>query len=155
MKRISIQSIIVIIALTSFAQIPFAQGQGRPPGGRGPGGFDPNEMVKREKQNLYKKVEDLSEDQKMLLDGIYDEFAVSIGELREEMRQTQDRQAMRPKMMALRDEKDELIKDVLNEQQFGIYEAMMENNRKQMRERMQQRGNRPPVEEDETSEENQ
>ena len=154
MKRISIQSIIVIIALTSFAQIPFAQGQGRPPGGRGPGGFDPNEMVKREKQNLYKKVEDLSEDQKMLLDGIYDEFAVSIGELREEMRQTQDRQSMRPKMMALRDEKDELIKDVLNEQQFGIYEAMMENNRKQMRERMQQRGNRPPVEEGETSEEN-
>ena len=115
----------------------------QPQGGRGPGpgGFDPDEMVKREKQNLFKSIEDLTDDQKLLLDGIYDEFALSIRELRDEMRQTRDFQAMRPKMMALRDEKDGLIKDVLSEEQYQVYQDLMENRRKQMEDYRQRRQN--------------
>jgi hypothetical protein len=130
----------ITTAMTAFAQ--------RPGGGRGPGGFDPDEMIKREKQNVYKAVEDLSADQKLLLDGIYDEFSLSFKELRDEMRQTRDFQAMRPKMEALRDEKDGLIKDVLSEDQFLIYQGLMDNRRKQMQENMQRRQDgqgRPPM----------
>jgi hypothetical protein len=127
--------LMVFLSITS-AMTAFAQ---RPGGGRGPGGFDPDEMIKREKQNVYKAVEDLSADQKLLLDGIYDEFSLSFKELRDEMRQTRDFQAMRPKMEALRDEKDGLIKDVLSEDQFVIYEGLMDNRRKQMQENMQRR----------------
>lgn len=130
----------ITTAMTAFAQ--------RPGGGRGPGGFDPDEMIKREKQNVYKAVEDLSADQKLLLDGIYDEFSLSFKELRDEMMQSRDFQAMRPKMEALRDEKDGLIKDVLSEDQFLIYQGLMDNRRKQMQENMQRRQDgqgRPPM----------
>jgi hypothetical protein len=130
----------ITTAMPAFAQ--------RPGGGRGPGGFDPDEMIKREKQNVYKAVEDLSADQKLLLDGIYDEFSLSFKELRDEMMQSRDFQAMRPKMEALRDEKDGLIKDVLSEDQFLIYQGLMDNRRKQMQENMQRRQDgqgRPPM----------
>jgi hypothetical protein len=49
--------LMVFLSITS-AMTAFAQ---RPGGGRGPGGFDPDEMIKREKQNVYKAVEDLSD----------------------------------------------------------------------------------------------
>lgn len=130
--------LVSLTVLLSFVLIvpAFAQGPG---GGRGPGGFDPDEMIKREKQNVFKAIEDLSDDQKLLLDGIYDEFSLSFKELREEMMQTRDFQAMRPKMEALRDEKDGLIKDVLSAEQFVIYQGLMENRRRQMQENMQRR----------------
>lgn len=141
MRKVGIQiTLLSFLTLLGTASL-FAQG-GPPPGGRGGrGGFNPEEMVKREKQNVYKVIEDLSDDQKMLLDGIYDEFIVSFNELREEMRQTRDRQSMRPKMEALRDEKDGLIKDVLSEEQFKLYVGMMEKQRSQRRENMERNGN--------------
>jgi Spy/CpxP family protein refolding chaperone len=77
----------------------------------------------------------------MLVEGIYDEFGVTLKETFEEIRKTRNFEQMREKMPALRDEKDLLIKDVLNEDQFTEYMALMENNRKQRRERMQQRNN--------------
>jgi len=144
-----ISGILLLLAISSSI---YAQ-QGPPPGGPrgGRGGFDPDEMVKREKQNVYNAIEDLSDDQKLLLDGIYDEYIVSFKELREEMRQTRDFQAMRPKMMALREEKDGLIKDVLNADQFLIYQGIMENRRSQMRENAQRGRNRQNVPDDSMS----
>jgi len=133
-------TILFLILSTSISV--FAQ-----PRGRGPGSFDPDEMIKREKQNVFKAIADLSDDQKLLLEGIYDEFSMSFKELREEMMQTRDFQAMRPKMQALRGEKDGLIKDVLNEDQFLIYRGIMDNRRRQMEENVQRRGrtgNGPP-----------
>lgn len=110
------------------------------------GQWDPNEMILREKQNLYKKLADLSEDQKLLLDGIYDEFGLSFKELIDEVRQTRNWETMRPKMQALRKEKDDLISDVLNEDQYAVYYAMVESDREARRKRFQQgqgRGSRP------------
>lgn len=135
MKKINFQIGLMFLILLSTTPVLFAQG-GPPPGGRR-GGFDPAEMVKREKQNVYKVITDLTNDQKMLLDGIYEEFAVSIEELRDEVRQTRDFQAMRPKMLALREEKDDLIKDVLNENQFMLYQDMMDKQQIQRRKNMQ------------------
>lgn len=135
LRALSFQILTICLILGSIESM--AQPGGRPGGGRG--GFDPDEMIKREKQNLYKAVVDLNNDQKLLLDGIYDEFALSFKELRDEMRQTRNFQAMRPKMQALQQEKNGLIKDVLNENQFDIYMGLIEERRRQRRE-MAQRG---------------
>jgi hypothetical protein len=151
MKNTSNKIIPTLLLFLVFGASLYAQ-QGPPPGGPrgGRGGFDPGEMVKREKQNVYNAIEDLSDDQKLLLDGIYDEYIISFNELRDEARQTRNFQEMRPKMMALREEKDGLIKDVLSEEQFKIYQGIMENRRNQMRENVQRRRNRQDAAEDST-----
>jgi hypothetical protein len=119
---------------------------GPPPGGGGPGGFDPDEMVKREKQNVYKSITDLTDDQITLLDGIYEEFSVSFKEIRDEVMKTRDFQNMRPKMEALMKEKDDLIRDVLNEEQFAIYTAIVEDRRRQRQARAPQSEQAQPTE---------
>ena len=111
--KVLFHAFVLVISLTSVNAQP-GRG-GRPPGG----GLE--EMLSREKQALYEQVTDLSEDQKLLLDGIYEEFAVTLKETFEEMRQTNDREARREKMQALRKEKDGLIADVLNEEQYATY----------------------------------
>ncbi len=110
------------ISISMLAQPPGGGRGGRPGGG-------PEQMIEREKQTLYSKVEDLTDDQKLLLDGIYAEFAVTLQESMEEMRQSTDRESRREKMEALRKEKDELIADVLNEDQFKIYESISRTRR--------------------------
>ena len=103
--------------------------------------MDPSEMVEREKEMVYSKVSDLSEDQTMLLDGIYEEFGVTLKETMDEIRKTRNFEMMREKMPALQEEKDLLVKDVLNETQYEEYMTLMEKNRKQRRDRMEQRNN--------------
>ncbi len=93
-----------------------------------PGG-GPEVMLAREKQNVLENVENLSEDQKMLVSGIYDEFTVSLKEKFEEARESGSREGMREKMQALRAERDALIKDVLNEEQFMTYKRLTERKR--------------------------
>ncbi len=128
----------VMALLFGTAQLMAQFPGGPPPGGPPPGGgFDPDEMVKREKQNVFKAITDLSEDQKTLLDGIYTEFATSFKEIREEVMKTRDFQNMRPKMEALSKEKDDLIHDVLNEDQFAIYTGIVEGQRKQRQQNRQ------------------
>jgi len=141
MKKLGIPATLLILVLVSVDSV-FAQGP--PPGGRGGRGrgFNIDDMIKREKQNVYKVIEDLSADQKMLLDGIYDEYVLSFKELREEVMQTRDFQAMRPKMIALRDEKDDLIKDVLSEDQFVLYQGLMDKQQRQRRDAVERNRNR-------------
>lgn len=121
--------LLIILSLNAICQ---------PPGGR----MTPEETVLREKQNMYKKITDLSEDQTVLIDGIYDEFAQSFDEIRKEARENRDREGMRTKMETLRSEKDELMKDVLSDSQWVIYEEMNAAQKKKMEERREQRGNR-------------
>lgn len=112
-NKLLFSATFIVLSLTAFSQ---------PPGGRRGGG--PDEMIKREKQAVYTKITDLSEDQKLLLDGIYEEFGTTLKETFEEMRSSGSREGMREKMTALRKEKDELVKDVLNEEQFKIYQEV-------------------------------
>ena len=107
------------------------------------GGFNRNDMILREKQNLYDEVATLSEDQKILIDGIYDEFSQSLGEVMEEVRKTRDWQSMRPKMEELRTEKDGLMFDVLNEDQFEVYTKLSEDQRNRRENRRE--GGSPPI----------
>lgn len=81
-------------------------------------------MIKREQQNLYEKLTDLSDDQKLLLDGIYDEYAATFEEKMREAFQSRDREKMRETMQALVQEKDSLMADVLNKKQYEIYEEV-------------------------------
>lgn len=111
---------LILIAIVGFTSL-FAQAQ-RPGGG-------PEVMLEREKQNVLEKVENLTEDQKMLVSGIYDEFSVSLKEKFQEARESGSREGMREKMEALRAEKDELIKDVLNEDQFTTYQSLTARKR--------------------------
>lgn len=99
----------------------------QPPGGRPGGG--PEEMIKREKQAVYSKITDLSDDQKLLLDGIYEEFGTTLEDTMKELRESNDREGRREKMEALRKEKDGLIADVLNEEQFEIYQTISSTRR--------------------------
>ncbi|MDX1373187.1 MAG: hypothetical protein R3321_11985 [Nitrososphaeraceae archaeon] len=120
MKKVNILLILIFLC---FSFISFSQGPGGGrPGGRPGGG--PEEMIKREQQALYNNLEDLSNDQKMLLDGIYKEFQTTLEEAMKEMRASGDREGRREKMLALRKEKDALIKDVLSEDQYLIYEDL-------------------------------
>ena len=105
------------------------------PSGRRPPGGGPEEMVSREKQALYEQVTDLSDDQTALLDGIYEEFTATLKETFAESRGSGDREARREQMQGLRQEKDELIADVLNEEQYAIYEKLAT--------RRNRRGSRP------------
>ncbi len=126
--KYSLSSSLILLALVAVSQPPG--------GGRGPGGRM-DEMIKREKQALYTKATDLTDDQKLLLDGIYEEFGVTLKETFEEIRNSGTREGVREKLQALRKEKDDLVKDVLNEEQFEIYQKI----NAQRRERMQQRAN--------------
>lgn len=139
MKTISNLVLVFVFSLGAGLIPLLAQG---PPGG--PGGFDPDEMIKREKQNIFKALTDLTDDQKLLMDGIFDEFALSFKEIREEMMQTRDFQAMRPKMEALRKERDGLVRDVLNDNQYTTYLNVVEERRNQRANRPQGNGEFPP-----------
>jgi len=133
MRNLSLLILVQIFICTNFI---FAQG------------FDPSEMAAREKQNLYKLIADLSEDQIMLIDGVYEEYTQTFIEMRKEIRQSGDRQSFRPKIMALRQEKDELMSDILSEDQFQLYTDQMESNRQNRQNRQNRRPpeNPPPTE---------
>ena len=113
-------SVLLVSVSSLLAQAP----GGRRPAEGGPPGGGPEEMLSREKQALYEQVTDLNDDQVALLDGIYEEFATTLKEAFEESRGSGDREARREKMQALRQEKDALIADVLNEEQYAIYEKL-------------------------------
>ncbi|WKV12432.1 hypothetical protein [Marivirga harenae] len=119
---------IKFLAVVAFFTLSFSAFSQGPRGGRPGGG--PEEMIKREKQALYEKVEDLSSDQKLLLDGIYEEFQVTLEETMEELRSSGDRESRREKMEAIRTEKDTLVKDVLSEEQYKIYESISQSRAK-------------------------
>ena len=113
----------ILITLLLGISIP-AFAQGPPPGGGGRPGGGPDEMIKREKLIIYEKMSDLTADQKLLLDGIYKEFATTLQETMEAQRGPEGREAQREKMEALTKEKDLLIADVLNVEQYKIYEKL-------------------------------
>ncbi|UXX79190.1 hypothetical protein N7E81_17695 [Reichenbachiella carrageenanivorans] len=127
-----------LLIMLTLLSVSYLQTQAQP--GRR---MNPDDMVQREKQNLYSKVENLSEDQIMIIDGIYEEFAQSMQETFQEVRKSGNREEMRPKMEALNKEKDGLMFDILSEEQYTIYEELTKAQRERMKERQ---GNRQPNE---------
>ncbi|MEO1055096.1 MAG: hypothetical protein AAFX87_30960, partial [Bacteroidota bacterium] len=113
------------------AFITYAQGPG---GGR----FNLEQIAANEKAAVIEKITDLSEDQKLLLDHIYETYLTSVKTAREENQG--DFQSMRTEMQAVRKDKDDSIQELLNEEQFKLYQELMEERRKERQQRRQQRG---------------
>lgn len=115
------------LVITLMLSLTFIQLHAQRPGGHPGGG--PETMIKREKQTLYEELPNLSEDQKMLINGIYDEFIITLKETFSQNRNNPNRESMREKMMAVKEEKDALIKDVLNEEEYEVYKSISSNRR--------------------------
>ena len=78
MNKIVLTFSLLALIMTAIAQPP-----------RGGRGFNQEEMVEREKEMVLTKVNDLSDDQKMLVEGIYEEFAVTLEETVDEIRKSE------------------------------------------------------------------
>lgn len=109
------KALLLIIAILT-AQLAMAQ---RP---------DPSEMVKREKKLVLDSLTTLSEDQKMLVDMVYEDYAASMKSVFEAA-SGGNREGMREKMQTVRATKDESLKGILSEDQMTKYKALTQNRR--------------------------
>jgi hypothetical protein len=125
MTKIYTLTLFTFIFIHSYGLVA----QGPPSGGRRPPGpppgMDPSEMFEREKQMILENVEGITEDQELLIDGIYEEYATSFTEIMKEARENRSFEEMRTKREALREEKDLLLKDVLSESQYATYQGLI------------------------------
>lgn len=107
------------------------QQQMGPGGGMGGGNFDPAAFVDRQMEELKESLE-LSDDQEKQVREIITAGFETMREAREGM-QDGDREAMREKMQAIREEQTQKIKAVLSEEQFTKYEQIQKERRERMR----------------------
>ena len=106
------------------------------PGGGGMGGggnFDPAAFVDRQMEELKEGLE-LSDDQEKQVREIITAGFETMRKSREEMMDGGcDREAMREKMQAMREEQNQKIKAVLTEEQYIKYEKIQQERRERMR----------------------
>ncbi|MEM9833642.1 MAG: hypothetical protein AAF944_23635 [Bacteroidota bacterium] len=126
---IAVPTMLLILTFQAYAQ---PGGGNRPPMGNAR--FNIEEMVLRERDNLFQKIATLSDDQIFLLTGIYEEYGQTFKENFEEARKSGDIASIRPKLLAVREEKNLLIKDVLDDGEYAQY-LKIANERQQMRNR--------------------
>jgi len=88
-------------------------------------GFDPTQMAEDEKLEVLEKVTNLNDDQKLILDQIYKDFASGIENLFKN--RTEDRELMRAKRQELSEAKKQAIRDLFTEEQYAIYEEITTN----------------------------
>jgi hypothetical protein len=109
------------------------QQQFGPGGGMGGGNFDPQAMLDRQMEELKESLE-LSDDQEKQVREIITSGFETMRKAREEMQDGGgDREAMREKMQAMREEQTQKIKAVLSEEQFTKYEKIQAERRERMR----------------------
>jgi len=101
------------------------------PGGMGGGNFDPSVFVDRQMEELKEKLE-LSDDQEKQVREIIITSFETMRNARDEMRDG-DRDAMREKMLQMREEQKQKIKAVLSEDQFVKYEQILKERSERMR----------------------
>ena len=123
-KNILLPALMLVISLSAFAQ-----------GGPGMGRqFNPDAMVAAEKQLLLDSVSGLNDDQKLIIEAIYEDYKAALETARENM-DPDNRQAMRENMVKIRDEKGAALKEILTEEQFQAFEDILARRREQMRQR--------------------
>ena len=121
---------IILLALINLSAV-VAQGQG--PGQRH-GNVNRGERIAQEKERVLAKVTDLSDDQKMLFDVIYDDYQKAFKGAFDNI-QRGDREGNRAKMDKIRTDKDEAIKDIFSAEQFVLYKQAMGAGMQQRRRR--------------------
>lgn len=120
---------VLIIAIL-FIAVVFANAQ--------PGNFDPVERAKSQTEEL-KQALGLTTDQATKVEAILLNYGKKTSELRQSMGPDGDREAMREKRNALREEQTKEIKAVLNSGQVEKYDAYL----KEQAERRSNRGGGP------------
>ena len=104
---------------------------------RGQRNFDPKEMAKRQTEELT-KVLDLNKDQQKKVLELNTEAGEKMSAMRNDMMSGGgDREALREKMMKIREDQNKEMKKILTEEQYKKYEKYLE-------ERRSQRGQRGP-----------
>jgi len=98
---------------------------------RGPRDFDPKEMAKRQTEELT-EVLDLNKDQQKKVLELNTESGEKMSAMRGEMMNGGgDREAMREKMMKIREDQNKEMKKILTEDQYKKYEKYLEERRGQ------------------------
>ncbi|MFT7034788.1 MAG: hypothetical protein ACJA2S_003306 [Cyclobacteriaceae bacterium] len=117
-----IKKVLLLIIGVFTAQLAIAQGPG---GGQGGQRRSPADMVKVEMTMVLDSITSLSEDQKMIIDAVYEDYQTSLTTLLTES--AGNREGMREKMQAIRATKDESLEGVLTEEQVIKYKELMKN----------------------------
>ncbi|MEL7145280.1 MAG: hypothetical protein AAFO69_02850 [Bacteroidota bacterium] len=125
MKRITLTIILSLLAVVAFAQ------RGRP---------DPGQRIEMEKDTVLAKITTLSADQKMLLEAVYADAKSTVLELAGTA--GADREVFRSKMRAINEDKNAQLKEILNDEQWDQFDAMLKEARQRRRDRQQNRGQR-------------
>ena len=99
--------------------------------------IDPETMVKRENEKVFAEIDGLTDKQKEKVTNINEDFAKSVQEL--VANRSGDRQDMREKMKALRQEKEKAMQNVFTEEQFEKYQTLMVQLREERRGRREGR----------------
>jgi Spy/CpxP family protein refolding chaperone len=119
-----------------LASIVMAQ----PPQG-GPGRMNPEEMVKRQTEEMVKELS-LDATQTEKVTAINKKYADKMGEVFQSSQG--NREGMREKMQALRTEKEAELKTVLTVSQFTKYQGIEQKRREEMRQRRVEGGGDSP-----------
>lgn len=93
--------------------------------------IDPDAMVKKENELVFDEIEGLTDKQKEKVIKVNEDFAASVKDLM--ANRTGDRQEMRGKMTALRQEKEKAMQSVFTDGQFEKYKTLMQTLREERR----------------------
>lgn len=127
------QKSLLFIAALIMSMITFAQ----PPGGQGGNQFDPEEMVKRQTEQMVTDLT-LNADQTKKVEEINRKYGKKMNEMFQGNRDGGgDWSKMREKMEAIRTDKNAELKTVLTDDQYNKY---IEIEKKRMEEMRQRRG---------------
>lgn len=116
------KTLLLVIAILT-AQLAIAQ---RPEGQVGQR-RSPSDMVKIEKTMMLDSITSLSDEQKMIIDAVYEDFETSLTTLLKES--AGNREGMREKMQAIRASKDQAMEGILDEDQLTKYKELMSRRR--------------------------
>ncbi len=115
---------LLLTMLVLGATISMAQNRG------GQRNFDPEDMAKRQTEELTKAL-DLDKAQAKKVHDVVLKTGKEMAAMRSEMQGGGDREAMRAKMTEMRKKQNEEMKKVLSEDQFVKYEKYLEERRKE------------------------
>jgi len=120
MKKLGFLLIVLILGTT----VSIAQDRG------GQRNFDPEEMAKRQTENL-KEALDLNKDQEKTVYELNLKTGKEMAKMREEA--GGDREAMRDKFMEMREKQNKEMKKILTDSQWTKYEKYLEERRNRRR----------------------
>jgi len=115
--HLPLRKVILIIGLCSSSLLVLSQRQ-----------FDPKKRIEREKEQVQANITDLTEDQKIVLNQIYEDYSKEFIDIRS--KSNGDFQIMRSNIQVIREKKDSMVKDLLTATQYSTYDSLMKVRQK-------------------------